>query len=153
MNQRFAKWSSNLVKESIVDVLAIGAFGDPEEMSSLENAVNLRFPGEFTIHVLKSIGPNASYCEILPSGIDKWVGLSALAKILGISQEETCAVGDELNDLVMVMNAGLGVAVRNARSELKEVADRVVGRNDQDGLVPLLEELTAARSGVLSRSG
>lgn len=153
MNHTFAKWSPDLVREPITDVLALGVFGDPEDMSSLAGVINLRFPGEFTVHVMKSIGPSSSYCEILPSGIDKWVGLSTLAKILGISHNETCAVGDELNDLAMVMKAGLGVAVKNARPELKEVADRVVGRNDEDGLVPLLEELTAARSEISPRSG
>ena len=75
------------------------------------------------------------------------MGLTALAGILGIAHDEICAVGDELNDLEMVKNAGLGLAMRNARPELKEIADRVVGRNDEDGLVPFLEELAAAGPG------
>ena len=45
----------------------------------------------------------------------------------------------------MVEAAGLGVAVGNARQELKQVADRVIGRCDEDGLVPLVEELIARR--------
>jgi len=147
MNHSFAHWSSNITEEVTVDVLAIGSFGDPEEMSLLADRINAQFPREFTVHVMKSVGPNSSYCEILPVGIDKWAGLTALAGILGIADDEICAVGDELNDFEMVKNAGLGLAMRNARPELKEIADRVVGRNDEDGLVPFLEELAAAGPG------
>jgi hydroxymethylpyrimidine pyrophosphatase-like HAD family hydrolase len=53
---------------------------------------------------------------------------------------ETLAVGDSLNDREMVMAAGLGVAVANARAELKAVADVVLERSAADGAIAELAE-------------
>ena len=46
-----------------------------------------------------------------------------------------------MNDLTMLKNAGLGVAMGNAKPEAIAVADRVINRNDADGLAEFLEEL------------
>ena len=53
----------------------------------------------------------------------------------------TAAVG--LNDLPMLTQAGLGVAMGNARDEVKQAARRVIGSNRDDGLAIFLEELVA----------
>jgi hydroxymethylpyrimidine pyrophosphatase-like HAD family hydrolase len=46
----------------------------------------------------------------------------------------------------MICGAGLGVAMGNALDEVKRAADWVTGRNDEDGLVSLVERiLDAAR--------
>ncbi len=145
MNQEYAEWRRELHREDREDVLVVGCFGNLQEMSTLRRNIETVFPNQFTVHVLRSVGPEAWYCEVLQRGIDKWTGLSALAGSLRISNDEVCAVGDELNDVAMVKAAGVGVAVGNAREELKEVADRVIGRHDEDGLVPLIEELITAR--------
>ena len=43
MNHSFAHWSSNITEEVTLDVLAIGSFGDPEEMSLLAGRINAQF--------------------------------------------------------------------------------------------------------------
>jgi Cof subfamily protein (haloacid dehalogenase superfamily) len=146
LNQGYAEWRRGLHEEDREDVLVVGCFGEHAEMLSLREAIQSSFPHEFSVHVLRSVGPEAWYCEVLQRGVDKWTGLSGLADALSISHTSICAVGDELNDLAMVRAAGFGVAVGNAREELKRVADRVIGRNDEDGLVPLIEELISARA-------
>ena len=42
--------------------------------------------------------------------------------IFGIKKEEMMAVGDSPNDMAMLMDAGLAVAVANAEDEVKAVA-------------------------------
>ena len=64
-----------------------------------------------------------------------------LARDWGISDEEICAVGDDVNDIPMVQGAGLGVAMGNAVAELKAVADRVAPCHDSDGLVEVIRWL------------
>jgi len=55
--------------------------------------------------------------------------------------EGTIAVGDDVNDLPMIRNAGLGVAMGNARPEVKAVANRVMGANTDEVLAAFLDEL------------
>ncbi|MDX9863907.1 MAG: HAD family hydrolase [Anaerolineaceae bacterium] len=61
-------------------------------------------------------------------------GLRFLSEYLGIAPEEMIAVGDGPNDVGMLNFAGHGVAMGNAKPELKAVADEVVGTNDENGL-------------------
>ena len=81
------------------------------------------------------------YLEFFPDGSDKAVGLSTLCTLLNISLSEVVAVGDNSNDIEMVREAGLGVAMGNAVPELKEVADMVIGHHDEDGLAAFIETL------------
>ena len=66
---------------------------------------------------------------------------------LGVPPENVIAIGDGDNDVEMVAEAGLGLAMGNACARLKARADRVVSTNDDDppGVV---EALSLARSGL-----
>lgn len=59
----------------------------------------------------------------------------------GILPERVVAVGDATNDLPMVVEAGLGVAMGSGMEELKQSADRVIGHHDSASLGQLVEEL------------
>ena len=69
----------------------------------------------------------------------KGKGILRLAKHLGISREETMAFGDGENDLSMMKEAGIGVAMENGMKELKEKADYVTGSNDEDGVAAAID--------------
>lgn len=58
-----------------------------------------------------------------------------------IDPKQIIAIGDDVNDLPMIRNAGLGVAMGNAKPEVKAAAGRVIGKNSEDGLAAFLEEL------------
>lgn len=73
------------------------------------------------------------YLEIISPGVSKGDALLRLAAHLGIPAKETLAVGDSMNDMEMLAAAGLGVAVANARTELKAVADVVLNRTAAEG--------------------
>ncbi len=68
------------------------------------------------------INKEYEYLDISPKGINKSTALNVLGNHLKIDNSEIMAVGDNLNDLDMVKNSGIGVAVANAYDELKEVA-------------------------------
>lgn len=72
--------------------------------------------------------------EVNPPGVTKASGLAEVCRVLGIGMDETVAVGDSLNDLPMIREAGLGVAMGNAQEAVKQAADRVVADNEQDGV-------------------
>ena len=79
------------------------------------------------------------FLEILPKGVDKAKALERLLNMLGSSREELMACGDGFNDLTMIRYAGLGVAMANARDEVKESADYVTCSNDEDGVAAAIE--------------
>ena len=56
-----------------------------------------------------------------------------------IGCEEIIAFGDGHNDIDMLQYAGLGVAMGNASVEVKEAADIVTKRNDEEGLRYILD--------------
>lgn len=76
--------------------------------------------------------------EIVKSGMSKAVGLDRVSKSLGISKENIIAFGDEDNDLEMIEFAGVGVAMGNAISPLKNIANEITGTNNEDGIAELL---------------
>ena len=80
------------------------------------------------------------YLEVVREGVNKGVALARLADHLGISIDETLAVGDSLNDREMIEAAGLGVAVANARQELKAVADAVTERSADEAAIAEVAE-------------
>ena len=55
-----------------------------------------------------------SMLEIVPRGINKWVGMQLLLADLQLPREALMACGDGGNDLQLVANAGLGIAMGNA---------------------------------------
>lgn len=63
-----------------------------------------------------------------------------LAEHLGIKQENVMALGDQANDIAMIEYAGMGVAMGNAITELKEIAQHVTGTNTEDGVALAIEK-------------
>lgn len=81
------------------------------------------------------------YLEFMPPAANKAAALSLVAEKLGVLQERTVAFGDSFNDIPMIRWAGLGVAVASAKPQVREAADRIVGRYDEDGVGIALEEI------------
>jgi len=84
--------------------------------------------------------------EVFDPSVNKWEGVLHVARAHGIGPSQIVAIGDDVNDLTMIANAGLGVAMGNAKPQVAAVAKRVIGRNDQDGLAEFLEELVATHA-------
>ena len=68
-----------------------------------------------------------------------------LAELWGIEPGAICAVGDDANDIPMIRNAGLGVAMGHAHPEVRAVADLITGGHDEDGVAMLVDEVLLAR--------
>jgi len=66
--------------------------------------------------------------------------VNALAAHFEIPLTEIVAFGDDHNDVEMLRECGIGVAVANAIDEAKAAADYVCDTNDTDGVAKWLEE-------------
>jgi Cof subfamily protein (haloacid dehalogenase superfamily) len=72
--------------------------------------------------------------EMSLTGVHKGAAIEALVEHLGMPIADTMAYGDGMNDLEMLALVDIGVAMGNARPEVKAVADDVTGTPDEDGI-------------------
>ena len=81
------------------------------------------------------------YTEISSSDVSKWNALEYIMNLYGINKDEVIAIGDNVNDISMVENAGVGVIVGNGAPYIKEKADLVVAPNNENGVAEAIEKL------------
>lgn len=79
--------------------------------------------------------------DVLPFGGSKAEGIRKLIERIGIPKEDVYAFGDGLNDMEMLQFVGTGVAMGNAKEEVKKVADLVTKRVDEEGILYGLQQL------------
>jgi len=84
------------------------------------------------------------FAEALNPTCNKGVALAVLAAHLGIAQDETMAIGDGTNDLPMLGWAGLGVAMGQAKAEVRAGARHVTSAMAEDGLAAALHRFVLA---------
>lgn len=81
------------------------------------------------------------FLEAIPMQAGKDVALKRFAEMYGVDMSETAAVGDSNNDIQMIKEAALGVAMGNAVDELKAAADYITADMDEDGLAQFLNSI------------
>jgi hydroxymethylpyrimidine pyrophosphatase-like HAD family hydrolase len=79
--------------------------------------------------------------EIFAPGVDKWTGIRQMMADWRLTAEQVAAIGDDINDLELVREAGLGVAMANAIEAVKAVADVHTGSHDEDGVAQFIDRL------------
>ena len=94
------------------------------------------------VEATTSLGSNI---ELNAPGVTKGSGLLALAEKLGLRRDQVMAVGDSGNDLSMIEDAGLGVAMGNATPEILAAADAVTADNNHDGVALAIEKYALHR--------
>lgn len=72
--------------------------------------------------------------EINAGQIDKSDGIAALASHWGLRMDEIMSFGDGANDVQLVKNCGIGVAMGNGCDEVKNAADFVTKRIEENGI-------------------
>lgn len=80
-----------------------------------------------------------SFVDIVAKGNDKAKGIDEIIAHFGISLDETMAFGDGGNDISMLEHAAIGVAMGNAKDEIKKTADYVTDTVDNDGIYNALK--------------
>lgn len=111
------------------DILQLTPFCSEEQekllMPTLDNCTSGRWHPAFT--------------DITVGDADKGKGLHAMADFLGLDISQTMAFGDGGNDITIIREAGIGVAMGNAADDVKAFADYVTTCVDEDGVKNALE--------------
>lgn len=104
------------------------------------------FSAETEAQRLQELLPDCSFqrsnpysVDIVPKNGSKYHGILEFTKSAGIELEEVMAFGDHYNDIEMIQKVGIGVAMGNGLSEVKEQADYVTATNEKDGIYQALK--------------
>lgn len=100
----------------------------PSSLMDLKNELDQKM--NLTIYRIKKsnqykdkiINKEYEYLDITPNKTNKSEALEILSNYLELSSSEVMAIGDNLNDIDMIQNSGIGVAIANAYDAVKQVA-------------------------------
>ena len=126
--------------------IRLGMVAAPDEVGKVHQQLLEKFGERIFLHRLFVPTAEVEVLEIFDPAVNKWEGILHVARRHEIEAEQIIAIGDDVNDLPMLTKAGLGVAMGNARDEIKAAAKKVIGHNRDDGLAAFLEELVAAHA-------
>jgi Cof subfamily protein (haloacid dehalogenase superfamily) len=110
--------------------------GPESEIQVMEQKLRVHYSND--IHIYRS---RPTYLELAPKSISKGSSLELLLKKrYSFSLNDVIAFGDNYNDIELLQVAGHGVAVSNARAEVKAVANEVTVDSKADGVAIVLEK-------------
>lgn len=111
--------------------------GTSEEIAWLFGELHFEHSGD--LHLYRS---SDTYLEIAPRSISKATGLKKILEhAFDFGMESVIAFGDNYNDIDLLQSVGWGVAVDNARMEVKAVAKEITLTNKEDGVAATLEKI------------
>lgn len=90
------------------------------------------------LHYHDTYGPESELMEVFGPGATKGEAVGRLRKLTGA--RKVVVFGDNVNDLPMMREADVAVAVENAVDEVKRVADLVIGPNTDDSVARFIYE-------------
>ena len=116
------------------DIFKIAVF----EESGIENdgysKLEERFGENFNVQL-----SGKYWTDIMNKGVTKGTALRTIENRIGVRYEETMAFGDGGNDISMLRHAGIGVAMGNAKEDVKASANYVTTSVDEDGIANALK--------------
>ena len=123
----------------------MGVIGGPQELEGLTERIENAYGDELVIRHWQAVSQTADQptylLELFKKGVDKWSMIEQLIQRDGIAAQEVVALGDGLNDIQMLRNAGLGIAMGQAEPEVKGAANTVVASNRDGGFAEAIREL------------
>ena len=114
------------------EIILIDIFAEVNWLAAIWEKVRKTIPDVHAVRMRRSI-------EISPDRKHKGTALTKLSQLMNIPLGHIMAVGDSLNDIPLLKEAGYSVAMGTAPDALKKIADAVVPSADEDGLVKAFE--------------
>ncbi|KAJ1535556.1 hypothetical protein HK096_002354 [Nowakowskiella sp. JEL0078] len=142
----------NMFVDDVLHLLEKGLFVDKLIVRSTEGVGNAF---DFYDRVIALVGDsmkdsvyitvsNPHFIEITAAMISKGSVLNSYCGSIGIESKEVVAFGDMPNDIEMLKWAGYGMAVEGAHQSLKDIANAVIPRVEEDGVAQIVEKLIAS---------
>lgn len=130
----------------------IGVLDEPGHIEETLAVLNAEFPaGQMKCNAIYAPNYGLHVVECFAPRVNKWYGITMLAEPLGIRPEQIVAIGDDVNDLEMIREAGLGIAMGNANPKVAAVARRQTRGHDEGGVAVAVEAILDGELGRLLR--
>jgi Cof subfamily protein (haloacid dehalogenase superfamily) len=135
------------------DPIHLAFSGSCYKMDQLESLLNEQLVGSVKLLCTKYPEQDFSLLDVVNVAASKGAGVAAAAAELGFATEEIMAVGDNYNDLEMLLFAGTGVVMANAPQTLREVAGLYpTASNLEDGVALAIERFILNRESLSLKS-
>jgi Cof subfamily protein (haloacid dehalogenase superfamily) len=129
------------------DPIHLSFSGGCEEMDQLEELLKSELGSTVKILSTKYLEQDFTLLDVVNSAASKGAGVAAAAAELGVSREEIMAIGDNYNDLEMLLFAGTGVVMANAPLLLREIAGlHPTASNREHGVAAAIEQFILSNS-------
>jgi hydroxymethylpyrimidine pyrophosphatase-like HAD family hydrolase len=129
-------------------VLRVGAIDRADRLEPVCRQMRERFGDRATMQAWSAVtaeqatGSVTHLLEIYALDCDKWTMLQRV-RASHAQPQPVVAVGDGLNDLIMIREAALGIAMGNADPRVLQHADHVAPHHAEDGFAHAIERLLA----------
>ncbi len=125
---------------------SMAAYGDDRATSRLAQDWQHALGADVRAYAAPTTAYGCWYAQLNAAGADKALAAQAVAEALEIPQEETLAVGDQVNDLGLLRWAGRGIAMGDAPPEVRVCADYVTESLAEDGAAKAIERFVLGPS-------
>jgi Cof subfamily protein (haloacid dehalogenase superfamily) len=110
-------------------------------MDQLEELLNSELGPSVKILSTKYLEQDFTLIDVMNPAASKGAGVAAAAAELNIGADEIMAIGDNYNDLEMLLFAGTGVVMANAPLSLREILGlHPTASNSEDGVALAIEQ-------------
>jgi hydroxymethylpyrimidine pyrophosphatase-like HAD family hydrolase len=123
------------------DPIHLSFSGGCEEMDQLEETLKTELGSTVKVLSTKYLEQNFTLLDVVNPAASKGAGVAAAAAELDVVREDIMAIGDNYNDLEMLLFAGTGVVMANAPLSLREIAGlHPTASNRDDGVALAIEQ-------------
>ncbi len=123
-----------LEREPIKIMLSLTPDLSPDILAGLPSAVR---------HVISDAGTLA---QIMHADVSKSDAIRRVVATEGADLSSVIAFGDDTNDVEMIRDAGIGIAMANAVDSVKAVANHITESNDDDGIALVLQVMAKRKA-------
>ena len=134
------------------DPIHLSFSGACEEMDQLEELLKSELGSSVKLLSTKYPEQDFTLLDIVNPAASKGAGVAAAAAELPATRDEIMAIGDNFNDLEMLLFAGVGVVMANAPPTLREIAGlHPTASNREDGVALAIEQFILTRPQLINQ--
>ncbi|MFO7888447.1 MAG: HAD family hydrolase [Eubacteriales bacterium] len=116
-------------------ILSVCIAGEFYKLENFRNNILKKYPNTYNSFTSRNLKIRA-LLEFLDVKGCKWEGIKRYAKSKDIMPEEIISIGDDNNDMELIKNSGLGIAMKNGTEEIKKSADKITNfDNNSEGVI------------------
>lgn len=112
---------------------------DAERVKQTRDILGASLGHQFMISISKPV-----FLEFTNKNVDKSRAIDVLCERLNIEKQQVMAIGDSYNDLTMLRDCGVGVAMGNAPDDIKALADVVTDSYTDNGVASIIAKVLSS---------